>query len=180
MMANTSPTRLWFMRLTFVGLAIVVLMLHLLPLGTLPTRWAPPDLMLAFTFAWVLRRPDYVPLVSVAAVFFLADLLLGRPPGLMAALVVLGCNYLETRAVGLKGASFAGEWLAVCLTIAGVTVLNRIVLMLFAVTQAQLGLSLIQMLLTMAFYPIAAWVTHSVLRVQKLAPGDAELIGGRA
>ncbi len=179
-MAKDSPTHIWLMRGLFAGLSALVIMLHLLPLSTLPARWAPPDLMLAFTCAWVLRRPDYAPLILVAAVFFMADLLLQRPPGLLAALVVIGCNYLETRAAALKEASFIGEWLAVCLTITAITVTNRVVLMVLAVDQAQLSLTLIQMLLTMVFYPIAAGVTHYGLRVRKLAPGDAEIAGGRA
>ena len=46
---------------------------------------AGPDLMLAFTFAWVLRRPDYVPVLLIAAIFLLEDMLLMRPPGLWTA-----------------------------------------------------------------------------------------------
>lgn len=179
-MASSASSHLWLMRAAFVGLALAILFCHLLPLGTMPRRWAPPDILMAFTFAWVLRRPDYVPMLSIAAVFFLADLLLQRPPGLMSALMVLGANYLVTRAGGLREASFAGEWLAVALTVIGVTVLNRVTLWVLAVDQAQLGLTLIQMILTVLFYPAAALITHSVLRVRKLAPGDADAIGARA
>ncbi len=175
-----SPSHLWLMRGAFIGLALLAMFCHLLPLSTLPSRLAPPDVLLAFTFAWVLRRPDYAPALSIAFVFFLADLLLQRPPGLMAALVLLGCTYLMTRAAGMREASFAGEWLAVCLTIIGITVLNRVTLWVLAVDQAQLGPVLIQMILTMLFYPVAALVTHFVLRVRKLTPGDAEAIGARA
>lgn len=178
-MADMSSSNLWFMRGAFIALSLVTILCHLLPLSTLPSRFAPPDIMMAFTFAWVLRRPDFVPALSVAAVFLLADLLLQRPPGLMTALIILGCTYLTTRAGSLREASFAGEWLAVCMTIASITVLNRVVLWVLAVNQAQLGLTLIQMVLTMLFYPVAALFTHYVLRVRKLTPGDAEAIGAR-
>ena len=52
--------RTWPMRLAFVALALVVVFFHLLPLETVPRQWAPPDVLLAFTFAWVLRRPPHM------------------------------------------------------------------------------------------------------------------------
>lgn len=179
-MARFPASRLWLMRAAFLGLALLIIFFHLLPLDTVPRRWAPPDLLIAFAFAWSLRRPDYAPALSIAAVMLMADLLFQRPPGLMAALVVLGSENLKNRAGGLREASFAGEWLAVCLTLLGVTVLNRLALALLAVEQAQLSLSLVRMLLTMAAYPVVALVTQSVMGVRKLAPADAEALGGRA
>lgn len=179
-MANTSPSRIWLMRAAFVGLGLAALLFHLLPLSTVPGRLAPPDLMMGFTFAWVLRRPDYAPTVSIAVVWFLSDLLLMRPPGLMTALVILGAEYLIKRGAGLRDASFLGEWTAVALTIIGITVLYRTTLWLFAVDQAQLSLSVIQAALTIAAYPVIAGFTHYVLGVRKLAPGDSDAIGGRA
>lgn len=179
-MGSMASSHVWAMRAAFVALSIATLLYHLLPLDTVPRRWAPPDLMLAFTLAWSLRRPDYTPPLAVAAVWLLSDLLLQRPPGVMAALVLLGCHYLQTRAAALSKASFAGEWLAVCLTIFGIAALNRAFLWLFAVHQAQVGLIAIQVLLTMAAYPLVALITHFVLRVRQPAPGDSDTIGGRA
>ena len=153
---------------------------HLIPLETVPRRWTAPDLLVAFAFAWGLRRPEYAPALSIAAAMLMADLLFQRPPGLMALLVVLGSEYLKNRAAGLREASFAGEWLAVCLTLLAITVLNRLVLGLLAVEQAQLSLSLIQMVMTMLAYPPVVLITQSVMGVRKLAPSDAEAIGGRA
>jgi rod shape-determining protein MreD len=118
--------------------------------------------------------------VSIAVVWFLSDLLLMRPPGLMTALVILGAEYLIKRGAGLRDASFLGEWTAVALTIIGITVLYRTTLWLFAVDQAQLSLSVIQAALTIAAYPVIAGFTHYVLGVRKLAPGDSDAIGGRA
>lgn len=179
-MDNLSSARIWLMRVAFLGLGLLIMFFHLLPLDTVPRRWAPPDLLIAFAFAWSLRRPDYAPAVSIALVMLTADLMFHRPPGLMAALVVMGSEYLKNRAVGLRDASFAGEWLAVCLTLAAITILNRLVLAVMAVDQAQLSLSLIQLILTMLAYPLVVLVTHTLLRVRKLTPGDADALGGRA
>ena len=73
----------------YVAAALVIVMAGLLPLGPGWVRWTGPDLLLALTFAWVLRRPDQAPVLLVAAVFLLADLLTLRPPGLRAARSVM-------------------------------------------------------------------------------------------
>lgn len=178
-MAELALSRRLLMRLAFFALALVIMFFHLLPLNTQPKPWAPPDLLLALAFAWALRRPDYVPPLSIAAVMLMADLMFQRPPGLMAMLVVLGCEYLRTRTASLREASFAGEWLAVCLTLAAITVANRLILAVFGVVQAQLVLSLVQVLLTMAVYPLVVLVSQSLMGVRKPAPGDAQVLGVR-
>ena len=179
-MAELSTSRLWLMRAGFVALALVIMFFHLLPLDTVPRRWAPPDLLIAFAFAWCLRRPDYVPPVILALVMLMGDLMLQRPPGLLAMLLVLGCEYLKNQTAGLRGASFLGEWVAVGMVLVGITVLNRLTLGLVAVQPAPLGLSLIQMVLTIAVYPVVVAVTQSLLGVRKLAPGDAVALNARS
>lgn len=175
-MANSS---VWWMRGLCVLLAGLILFWNLLPLSTLPPSWAGPDLLVALIFAWSLRRPEFVPVLLIALVMFLADLLLQRPPGLMAFLVVLGAEQLKTRAVGLRDASFAGEWMAAGLVVIAVFLLNRVILALLMVEQAPLGLTLIQMVATVAAYPLVVLVSHLFFGVRKLAPGDDDAIGTR-
>jgi len=177
-MTELSSSRVWVMRATFLGLALMIMFFHLLPLETIPRRWAPPDLLIAFTFAWVLQRPDYVPALSIAAVMLVADLMLQRPPGLLALLVVLGSEYLKNRNTSLGQASFAGEWLTVGLVIVAITLINRMVLTLLVVDRAPLALSLIQMLLTIAAYPLVVLISRGLMGVRKPAPSDARGLGG--
>ncbi len=174
----TSP-HVWLMRVWFIGLALLILFFHLLPLDTQPRRWAPPDLLLAFTFAWAIRRPDFVPAASIAGVMLTADLLLQRPPGLMALLVLLGSEYLKSRATTPGETSFAGEWASVCLVLVAITVLNRLALSLLLVDQAPFVLNLIQMALTMLVYPLVVLITQGVMGVRRLSPSDAETLGAR-
>lgn len=179
-MDNLSLSRVWTMRIAFLALSLLIVFFHLIPLDTVPRRWAPPDLLIGFAFAWVLRRPDYVPALSIAVVILMADLLFQRPPGLMAVLVVLGAEYLKTRAAGFSEASFIAEWLAVSLVLIAITVLNRLVLAILVVQQAPLALSVIQMMATVAVYPLVVLATQIIMGVRKPAPGDAEAFGGRA
>ncbi|MGR3805356.1 rod shape-determining protein MreD [Marinibacterium profundimaris] len=171
--------RTWPMRLAFVALGLVVVFFHLLPLETVPRQWAPPDVLLAFTFAWVLRRPDYVPVVLVAGVFLLVDLLLQRPPGLYAALVVLGCDFLKSRANGMSEASFLGEWATVAIVLSGVMLLYRTALGLVVLQDPPLTLTLTQLLLTIAIYPLAVVISQSAMRVRKPTPADSNAMGAR-
>ncbi|MCV6584791.1 MAG: rod shape-determining protein MreD [Marinibacterium sp.] len=178
---TTAPLpHLWFMRAVYLAVGLCIIFLHLLPINTVPSRLAPPDLMMAFTFAWVLRRPDFVPPICMAALLLLGDLMLQRPPGLMALLVILGAEYLKSRLGGLRDASFAGEWASVALVVTAVTLANRLILSLMSVAQAPLSLTLVQMIATLIAYPLVVIVTQWGLGVRKPAPGDVDMIGGRA
>ncbi len=179
-MANPAQARIWSMRLAYVGLALVIIFFHLVPLSTVPRSWAPPDLLLAFTLAWSLRRPEYVPALSIAAVMLLADLLFQRPPGLLALLVVLASEHLKNRAAGLSEVGFIAEWATIGIVVIAITLADRLVLGVLAVQQAQLALSLIQMAMTIATYPLVVLVTHLFMGVRRSAPRDGGQSGLRA
>lgn len=179
-MANTAPSHLWFMRLAYLGLCLLVILLHLLPLDTMPRVWAPPDWLMVFTFAWALRRPDYVPILSIAVIFLTADLLFQRPPGLMAALMLIGTEYLRLHFAGLRDASFVGEWIAVCVICIAILIANRVTLGILASYVPPLGPSLIQALLTMLAYPLAVFASQVIMGVRRPDPRDGERRGIRA
>lgn len=171
-MAERGTLHRSLMRALYAVLAVLLVFLHLLPVDMLPPGWVGPDLLVALTFAWAVRRPDYVPLLLVATIVLATDLLFQRPPGLWAALVVLGCAALRDRAHALRDPSFVSEWLAVASTLVAITLGYRLVLTVFLVDQAPLGLSAMQLLSTVLAYPLVALVSHVVLGVRKAAPGD--------
>ncbi|AZV79517.1 rod shape-determining protein MreD [Parasedimentitalea marina] len=178
-MASTSPAHIWLMRAAFPALALLIVFFRLLPLDTVPRQWAPPDLLMAMAMAWSLRRPDYVPIVLLALTLLLADLMFQRPPGLLALLVLLGCEYLKPRALTHRDTGFAAEWISVSLVLTAITVFNRTALALVGVQQAPLGLILIQMLLTIAAYPLVVFVSQSILGVRRLTSTELETLGIR-
>lgn len=173
-MAERSATYLWAMRALYVAICVALMFLHLLPLDTLPRGWAGPDLMLALTLAWGLRRPEFVPPLLVAAIFLLSDLLFHRPPGLWAALVLIGSQTLRARAPDLRDLTFPVEWLSVTTTLVAMTLGYRIILGILMVDQAPLGLSLMEMLMTLAAYPFVVLVSQWGLGVRKVAPGELD------
>ena len=172
MMPDTA-TRLWTMRLAFVGLALLILFANLLPVETAaPRGWAGLDVLMVFAMAWCVRRPEYVPAALLAGVFLLADLLLQRPPGLWALLMLLACERLKSQSITLRDAGFPTEFLTVGAMIIGIYLVNRLVLAILIVDLPPLGLYLLQMVVTLAAYPLAALVTHVFMGVRKLGAGD--------
>ncbi|WP_068248986.1 rod shape-determining protein MreD [Tritonibacter horizontis] len=178
-MARTSTAGIWLMRGVFVAVALVILFFHLLPLDTLPRRWSPPDLLVALAFAWSVRRADFVPPLLIAAVMLLADLLMQRPPGLWALLVLLGSEFLKSRLPASRETSFLGEWFAVAVIIVGITLLNRMILGILAVEHAHIALLMIQVIMTIAVYPIVVLLSQTLLGVRRLSAADAETMGAR-
>ena len=179
-MTDLSQTRLWLMRAAFLLLTLVILFFRLLPLDTAPRNWAGPDLLLCFACAWSLRRPEYVPAVSLAAAFLLTDFLLQRPPGLWAALALLGCENLKGRGRSLRDGSLAAEFLTVAVVITAITLLERIALALALVEPPLFSLSLSELGLTLLFYPLVVGITHFFMGVRKSAPGDLDALGQRS
>ncbi|MFU8776279.1 MAG: rod shape-determining protein MreD [Roseovarius sp.] len=178
-MADALIPRAWIMRALYLGLCSALLFLHLLPLAHTPPKWAGPDLVMALTFAWAVRRPDYVPVLLVGVVALGLDLMLQRPPGLWAALMVIGTQTLGNRAPTLRDLSFAAEWASVASTMIAITIANRVVLAILMVDQAPLGLSLTQLLTTLIAYPAIAILSHVLFGVRKRAPGDVNAAGLR-
>lgn len=176
-MAELSASRLLLKRGLFIWVSVLIIFFHLLPLNTVPRSWAGPDLIVALAFVWAVRRPDYLPALSVALVMLLSDLLFQRPPGLLALLVVLGAEHLKSRAGGLRDASFLVEWSAVAVVLIAITLINRLVLAILVVQQAPPGLSLLQMLMTLLFYPLVVAFSQFILGVRKTAPGDMNAVG---
>ncbi|HEY9037591.1 MAG TPA: rod shape-determining protein MreD [Roseovarius sp.] len=172
-MADASRLHLLAMRTLFAALCLFVIFWRILPLSTVPRGWAGPDLIAALSFAWVLRRPEYAPALLIAAVVLLADLMFQRPPGLWAALVVLGCEALKSRAPGLRDRAFGAEWLAVAMVVAAIIVGYRLTLAVLVVPQAPLGLSLMQMAMTVLCYPLVVMASAFIFGVRKAKPGES-------
>ncbi|MGI3210671.1 rod shape-determining protein MreD [Roseovarius tibetensis] len=179
-MTDTLLPRAWLMRALYLALSAGIVFWQLLPISTVPPGWAGPELFLALTFAFAARRPDYLPIALVAVLALGMDLLLQRPPGLWAAITVLGVETIRNRASALRDLTFLSEWAAVTSTLVVMTLTYRIILTVFVVDQAPLGLSLMQLVSTVLVYPLVALVSHALLGVRKRVPGDIEPVrGGR-
>ena len=178
-MIDQARWHIWIMRAAYVGLGVLIVLMQLMPLEFTPRRFALPDMVIALTLAWAVRRPEYVPALAVAAVLLLADFLLLRPPGLLAALVLGGAEFLKAQSRGLRDQPFAMEWLSVAILIVGIFVAFRLVAAIALVPQAPLALTLIQMVGTILAYPVVVLLSYAVLGLRKSAPGEVDTLGHR-
>lgn len=197
-MVDPRTASLWGYRTLFLGLAALIIFMGLLPLSALPSAWPLPDavlgyfpdwlypydwpgfdLLLVLTLVWVLRRPDFVPLLLVALVFLVDDLLSFRPPGLWTAIVLLGTEFLRARESSTRALPFWSEWVMVAMVVGAMSLSYRLILALFMVPQVALGAQLLYVLTTVAAYPVVASVTHYGLGLYRAAPGEVDPWGQR-
>ncbi|MBS0125247.1 rod shape-determining protein MreD [Thetidibacter halocola] len=176
-MAERAASELIGMRLAYLGLVLGILFVNLLPLQTVPAGFAGPDLLVALTLAWALRRPDYVPALSIAGALLLADLLLGRPPGLWAALVLIAAEWMKRQERRLRDGTFVGEWLNVAGLLLVITIAYRLVLGVLIVAPGTLFLAAMQYGMTVLAYPFVVAVSYIVFGVRHNAPGEFDPMG---
>ncbi len=157
----------------YVGLVLMSLFLRLLPIDPGRVGWPGPDLILCLTLAWVLRRPDQVPVLIIAAAVLVEDVLLLRPIGLWAAVVVLGSEAARRREPRWREHPFVVEWLRVALLMAAMMLGMRAVMALFLLPLPPLGQVTLHLLATIAAYPpvvlAAQW-----LGLRRAAPGEQD------
>lgn len=162
---------------TLVMLAI--LLVRLLPLAPGSIGWPGPDLMLCVTIAWVLRRPEQVPVLLIAAVFFVEDLLMLRPLGLWTALVLLATEAARHREHRWRELPFMVEWLRVAILVSLIVLANRFVLALFFVDIPSLGQVILQTLATILTYPLVVVVTRWTLGLRRADYIEADIMRHR-
>lgn len=161
-MVDPATTKLWALRGLYLLLAGVLIFLNLIPLQTTPIQIPPPDYLLCLTAVWVVRHPEHIPAVAVAGVFLLADLMFMQPPGLMAALVVLGMEFLRSRHQYMREFPFVLEWAVVGVVFTAITFGCRMVSALLVLAPPPLGPSVLQLGATLLCYPLVAFVSYLI------------------
>lgn len=161
----------------WLALITGALFLRILPIDLSPLGVPGPDLILALTMAWVLRRPSHLPVLAIALVWLVEDLLLLRPPGLWALMVVAGTEFLRARHAVVREITFLLEWAMVAGVLTAMALGYRLVLAIVMVPQDPLDLSLLKLAFTVASYPAMVFVLHFVLRVRKPATGEVDELG---
>jgi len=176
-----DPVRasVWLYRAGFVLVALFLLFLKLLPLGTTAGDWPGPDLLLCLIFAWLVRRPDYLPVWLVLIVVLLEDLLLLRPPGLWAALVVLASEFVRSRGALTRELSFWVEWALVAGVMVGLIVAYRVAFAITFLPQAGFGFAMMQVLWSILCYPLVVGALRLTLDLRKPATGEVDAYGRR-
>jgi rod shape-determining protein MreD len=169
----------WIYRALFVALALLILFLRLLPLAHSAGALPGPDLLLCLIMAWVVRRPDYLPLPLIVIVVLTEDLILMRPPGLWTALVVLATEFLRSRMALTRELNFVVEWLLVAGLMISMLLVYRIVFALALLPQPAFGFAVVQVLWSIVLYPVIVGLSRLVLDLRKPATGEVDSFGRR-
>jgi rod shape-determining protein MreD len=166
-------------RLLYVALAVLVLFLRVLPLSAMPSHWPGPDLILCLTFVWLLRRADYLPALVIVAVFAVDDLVSMRPPGLWTLIALVTTEFIRSREVFLRDLPFALEWAIFAAAVMVMTVSNRLILDLFMVPQSGFDLTILEVLSTLAAYPVVVLATVWIFGLRRAVTGQIDALGHR-
>lgn len=178
-MTAFGRTGRWFHRLSYVLVALGLILARMLPLGGQAGDWPGPDLLLCVTLAWTLRRPDAMRVWLIAAVVFAEDILLMRPPGLWTAVVVLGTEFLRTRMSSIRESNLLSEWIGIAALITGMVVAYRFVFTMAFLPQVGFGYALMSVATTILCYPVVVLVTAWVFGLHKPATGEIDAFGRR-
>ncbi len=149
-------------------IALTILSAKALPLDIGQHNWPGPQLFLAFAAAWVVRRPDFVPIGLLALIALSADLLQSRPPGLWAALTIVFVEFLRIRSAVSREWPFSVEWGIFGGMVMFMLLANRLILGIFAVPQPRFGLEMQQYISTFASFPVAVAITVYVFGIRHI------------
>jgi rod shape-determining protein MreD len=169
----------WIFRGLFLTLALALLFIRLLPLGSAPGTLPGPDLLLCLILAWVIRRPDFLPMPLIVIVMLAEDLILMRPPGLWTAIVVLATEILRGRVALTRELNFLVEWMLISGVMLGMMLAYRLALALAFVPQPAFGFVAVQLLWSIALYPLVVGLSRLALDLKKPATGEIDSFGRR-
>ncbi len=178
-MASLLRADPWGYRLVFLGLAAALLFVRLLPLGNAAGSLPGPDVMLCLTLAWMMRRPDFLPVWLIVAVTLMDDLVLMRPPGLWTAIVVLATEFLRSRTALTRELNFMAEWLFASGLMIGMLLAYRLVFMLALLPQPPFGFAVVQVIWSILVYPLVVGLSRLAFDLRKPATGEIDDYGRR-
>ena len=152
-------------------IGLLIIFFQILPLQTIPQTWSGPNVLLVFFAAIVSTRPEFTSSFLVASIFLIEDFFLMRPPGLMSALTVLGFYFLTRKFQNQEGNSFIFGWGSVATWFSIILLLYYFISVLLFIPSAGFRLTLMEILFTLALYPIFSILIGSF---DKLDPADSE------
>ena len=139
--------------------------------------WPGPDVVMCLALAWVVRRPDLLPAPVIAGYFLLEDMLLLRPPGSWALVMLLATEFLRARNTLFRGAGLWLEFALVTGLLLVMFVAHRALLAIVMVPLPPLDLSFAQLVGSVLVYPAVVAFVHFVLNLRKPATGELDGLG---
>jgi len=166
-------TRIWVGQTAFALIAALIIFFGLVPLDFTPGGLPWPDLLLGLTYAILLRRPEFVPFWLIAMVFFAADMLMMRPPGLWTAIVLIATEFSRNQVPRLHELAFPFEWAFVAGVMFLAMLANRVLLAMTLLPVANFGATMLYYFITILVYPAVVFFCYFILRIRRVTPSEA-------
>ena len=166
-MATQSGATLWFSQALFASLGLFAVLAAMLPLGLSANAIPMPDLVFILAVAWVIRRPVAAPLGLVAAIAIIADILLMRPIGLWALVMIFSVEAVRARRWTIREHMFLVEWAIFATLFAVSLVATSIILGLAFAPRPGAYIMFTYFLSTVIAYPIVVGLLQWVLGVKR-------------
>ena len=160
-------------QVVYFCIGLLIIFFQILPLQTTPQTWSGPNVLLVFFAAIVTKRPEFTSSFLIAIIFLIEDFFLMRPPGLMSSLTVLGFYFLKRRFQNQESNSLIFAWGSVATYLTIILLLYYIISVLLFIPSAGFRLTLIELIVTLALYPVFSVLIGSF---DKLDSTDAEKI----
>lgn len=164
--------RTWLGRFAYILIALALIFIKLLPLSTTPGGLPGPDLVLAITYAWLFRRPEQIPAVSIVLVFFVFDMVFLKAPALWTLIMLGSTEFLRSRLSHHSNMPFLAEWSVVAVLLSLAILSEQLLLSVFILPRPGLGIALLQGVFTLLAYPIVVVVLRFGLGLRNIAPGE--------
>ncbi len=168
-----NQARVLVCNLAFLLSAFVILTLRMLPvdfsLGPVPT----PDLLFCLIAAWKMRNPHLAHPALIVISVLAAELLFLQPLGLWTALVLLASEFFARIEIQVRFLPFTYEWLMMASAYTTAMIGYQLLLALFLVPVPEAIGLILQILTTIAAYPLVVAATNLVYRIRKVATIDS-------
>lgn len=178
-MVDPFTLEIWLKRLLLACVITFMIFLKLLPLQSGGSTLPGPDLILCFMAAWAIRRPALVSLGMVVIVGLVTDFLFIRAPGVWTIILILSFEALRVQARREGTMSFASEMGIILAVFTSAFIANRLILLAFGVAQPPLGATVLELFVSLLFYPLVALITVFIFRVRHPDPTDLQGLRGR-
>lgn len=160
----------------FLLCQIAIIFGRLLPLSAGMVNRPGPDLAVCLLLAWMLRRPDQLFAPMIVAMFLLEDILLMRPLGLWAVVVLVASEFARSRESRWRDQPFMVEWLRVSILLGAMMLGYRVVQLVFLLPVPALGNVMLQYISTVGSYPLVVLALRWLIGLRRITAAEAEMM----
>lgn len=177
-MDRTPIGHLLWRNFQYLLFSLGLIFASLLPLNFTPDRLVWPDMVKLLTFAIALRRPDYVSLWLIAAIYLFCDVIYFQPLGVAPFSMVIVTYWLILRAEHMRDASFLQEWVFAAVAILASVIICKVIMAITLLPAVDMTVTVIQTLLSILCYPFMVGLLR-LIGLRKAALGEVDQLGHR-